>query len=97
MNDRSSRPHNSPRRTAKPIERAIIQLRRKRLCGSHIAKCVGVSSATVSRVLRRNGLSRMRDLEPREPERRYEYEAAGDMIHLDTSQHLLRNCLPVSD
>ena len=43
----------------------------------------GVSAATVSRVLRRAGLSRIKDLEPREPERRYEYKNPGDMIHLD--------------
>jgi len=50
----------------------IIALRRQRLCGKHIAKRVGVSPATVSRVLRRAGLSRMRDLDPVEPVRRYE-------------------------
>jgi len=83
MHDRSSRPHHSPRRVAKPIEEAIIKLRRKRLCGSHIAKQMGVSAATVSRVLKRNNLSRIRDLEPREPEHRYEHEVPGDMIHLD--------------
>ena len=37
---------------------------------------VGVSPATVSRVLRRAGLSRLRDLEPAEPVRRYERETA---------------------
>ena len=83
MNDRSSRPHHSPRRTAKSIEHAISELRLKRFCGAHIAKQVGVSAATVSRVLKRAGLSRMRDLEPKEPERRYEHAAPGDMIHLD--------------
>ena len=83
MADRSSRPHRSPKRTAKPVERAIIQLRRERLCGAHIAKQVGVSPATVSRVLKREGLSRSRDLESKEPERRYEYDKPGGMIHLD--------------
>lgn len=83
MVDRSSRPHHSPAKTAQPIERAIISLRRKRLCGSHIAKQVGVSPATVSRVLKRHKLSRIRDLEPKEPERRYEYDGPGGMIHLD--------------
>jgi hypothetical protein len=42
-----------------------------------------VSPATVSRVLRRLGLNRIRDLEPAEPERRYERESPGEIIHID--------------
>lgn len=83
MTDRSSRPHNSPRRTAQSVERAIIRLRRERLCGTHIAKRLCVSPATVSRVLKRFGLSRLKDLEPKKPVQRYEYDAPGAMIHLD--------------
>ena len=83
MMDRSSRPHFSPKRLPKQLERTIIKLRRERLCGAHIAKQVGVSPATVSRVLKRAGLSRLKDLDPPEPQRRYEYPAPGDMIHLD--------------
>lgn len=43
----------------------------------------GVSPATVSRVLRRAGLSRMKDIDPSEPVVRYEYAAPGGLIHLD--------------
>jgi hypothetical protein len=43
----------------------------------------GVSLATVSRVLKRAGLSRMKDLEPAEPVRRYEYADPGGLIHID--------------
>ena len=42
-----------------------------------------MSPATVSRVLRRLGLNRIRDLEPAEPVRRYERAAPGEMIHID--------------
>ena len=83
MVDRSSRPHHSPRQTAQPIAQAIVKLRRERLCGAHISKRLGVSPATVSRILKRAGLSRLRDIEPKEPERRYEHACPGDMIHLD--------------
>src|SRR5690606_27906036 len=38
---------------------------------------------TVSRVLERAGLSRMKDLAPAEPVVRYEYAEPGDLIHLD--------------
>jgi len=83
MNDRSSRPNKSPRRIAQPLERSICELRRERLCGAHIAKRLGVSTATVSRVLQRSGLSNLKALDPKEPERRYEYDEPGEMIHLD--------------
>jgi transposase InsO family protein len=81
--DRSSRPRRLRRPTSLDCGNEIIALRRQRLCGKHIAKRVGVSPATVSRILRRAGLSRMRDLDPVEPVRRYERAHPGEMIHLD--------------
>ena len=42
----------------------VIGLRRQRLPGQHIAKTAGVSPATFSRILKRAGLSRLKDLEP---------------------------------
>jgi transposase InsO family protein len=44
---------------------------------------VGVSPATVSRILRRLGLNRIAALEPAEPVRRYEREHPGELIHID--------------
>ncbi len=83
LQDRSSR----PRKLRNPIDvgtvRRIIALRRQRLTGKHIARETGVSPATVSRVLKRAGLSRLKDLEPAEPVRRYEREMPGELIHLD--------------
>ncbi len=83
MMDRSSRPHRLANATPQPVVERIIALRRQRLTGKHIARTVGVSPATVSRVLKRAGLSRLKDLDPAEPARRYEHADAGDMIHLD--------------
>ena len=51
--------------------------------GKEIASTVGVSPATVSRVLKRLGLSKLSALEPAEPPRRYEREQPGEMIHID--------------
>lgn len=83
LHDRSSRPLSSPSQTA-PATCAVIEvLRRQRHTGKHIAHEVGVSAATVSRVLRRLRLSRVRDLEPAEPVRRYERATPGEMIHID--------------
>jgi hypothetical protein len=53
---------------------------------SRIAKSVGVSEATVSRVLARAGLSKLSDLEPREPIQRYEHKEPGDLLHIDTKK-----------
>lgn len=44
---------------------------------------MGVSRATVSRVLRRAGLSRLSDLRPDEPVQRYEREHPGELLHID--------------
>jgi hypothetical protein len=49
-----------------------VTLRRQRLTGAQIARDLAVSPVTVSRALRRYGLSRMRDLEPPVPVQRYE-------------------------
>ena len=40
----------------------------------------------MSRILRRLGLNRMRDLEPAVPLIRYEHPAPGDLLHLDIKQ-----------
>ena len=83
LRDRSSRPLSLPSQTA-PATRAVVEaLRRQRHTGKQIAAEVGVSTATVSRILRRLGLNRIRDLEPAEPVRRYERAAPGEMIHID--------------
>ena len=83
MQDRSSRPKLIPNQTAQALAERIMALRRQRLCGKHIALETGVSPATVSRVLRRAGLSRIKDLVPPEPVVRYEYKEPGGLIHLD--------------
>jgi len=81
--DRSSRPKKLRKPTPAKTVRQIIELRRKRWTGKHIARETGVSPATVSRVLKRAGLSRLKDLEPVEPVRRYERATPGEIIHLD--------------
>jgi transposase InsO family protein len=58
-------------------------LRRQRYTGAQIAAQVGVSPATVSRILQRRGLNKLTALEPAEPVRRYERDRPGELIHLD--------------
>jgi transposase InsO family protein len=83
LRDRSSRPLSSPSQTAPATCATIEALRRQRYTGKQIAVETGVSAATVSRILRRLGLNRIRDLEPAEPVRRYERATPGEMIHID--------------
>ena len=81
--DRSSRPHKLRHPTPQATRDEIVALRREKMPGNQIAEITGVSPATVSRVLRGVRLSRMKDVDPKPPARRYERENPGYMIHLD--------------
>ena len=81
--DRSSAPRRCPRRT--PYERVaqIERLRRERMTGPVIARVLGMARSTVSAVLRRLGLGKLANLDPKPPVVRYERSRPGEMIHLD--------------
>ena len=83
LRDRSSRPHRLRSPTPKESVERIEILRRERRPASHIAKEVGVSPATVSRVLKRLGLNKLKALDPPAPVRRYERDTPGELIHID--------------
>ena len=83
LQDRSSRPTASPRKTPADVEAKVIALRKERRIYHRIAAEAGVSRATVGRILTRHGLNRWRDLEPAEPVRRYERKNPGEILHLD--------------
>ena len=77
------RPHRLYRPTPQRTVERIAQLRRQRWTGQQIAAQVGVSPATVSRILRHLGLNKLKSLEPAEPVRRYERAHPGELIHID--------------
>jgi len=81
--DRSSRPHRLHQPTPPATIERIAALRHQRWTGDQIAKEVGVSPATVSRVLKKLGLNKLKALDPAEPVRRYERENPGELIHID--------------
>ena len=83
LRDRSSRPHSLPSQTPAAASSSVEVLRRQRYTGKQIAAEVGISPATVSRILRRLGLNRLSALEPAEPVRRYERQHPGELIHID--------------
>ena len=84
--DRSSRPSKT-RSTVDDVLRARIeQLRRSHMPMRTIARVVGRSVATISRVLAALGLSSLRALEPKAAVVRYERSVPGEMLHMDTKK-----------
>ena len=83
MADRSSRPRRSPGQIAVSVTAEIETLRRQRLTGKQIADRLGISKATVHRVLARRKLNCLSSIDPPEPAQRYEHDSAGSLLHLD--------------
>jgi len=83
LGDRSSRPLRSPRLTASSLSEQVLALRRLRYNGLRISMALGLSRATVSRILRRAGMNRLRSLDPPPPVVRYEHKRPGSLIHFD--------------
>lgn len=83
LHDRSSRPHKVRQATPPAVIEQVIDLRKSRFPGKEIAFRLGISAATVSRILRAAKLSRVKDLSPPQAPNRYEREKPGEMIHID--------------
>jgi len=86
LEDRSSRPKRSPRRLPPRLVRRIEQLRRRRWAGLRIAEELELAVSTVGVWLRRLGLGRLRNLEPKPVVVRYEKQRPGELLHLDTKK-----------
>lgn len=89
LEDRSSRPHHSPRRVAVQRERSIERLRRREKLGpARIGARLGLPASTVYRVLRRLGLHRLSwlDRPTGTVVRRYEHARPGDLLHMDVKK-----------
>jgi transposase InsO family protein len=83
LRDRSSRPHLMPSQTPLATCDVVEALRREHRAQEHIAREAGLSKATVSRILKRRGLSLLSSLEPAQPRPRYERKTPGEIIHFD--------------
>ncbi|WP_188503897.1 helix-turn-helix domain-containing protein, partial [Nesterenkonia alkaliphila] len=89
--DRSSRPHHSPRRLPQRVERRIIALRFTRQWGPHrIGAHLGIARSTVGRVLARYRMPRLECIDQatglpvrRRAANRYEASAPGELVHVD--------------
>jgi transposase InsO family protein len=84
--DRSSRPRRCPRGLSAEERYVLEGLRRQRWPLWRIAMQAGRGVATVSRCMKRLGLSRLKSLEPPVPVVRYERAAAGELLHIDTKK-----------
>jgi len=84
--DRSSAPQRSPHRTPRGVVRRIEHLRRRRWTAERIAAALRMASSTVSGILKRIGLGRLRNLEPKEDPQRYERSRPGELLHIDTKK-----------
>ena len=84
--DRSSRPRRSPRRTPEKVREQVVRLRRQRWPYHAIAEWLGISQSTVARIFKAQGLNRLSALEPKPPPKRFEVEAPGVLLHLDTKK-----------
>lgn len=85
LQDRSSRPRRQHGVSADTVS-AIEGLRRQRLTSPTISRALGVPVSTVTLVLRRLGLNRLKALDPVEPKVRYERQRPGELIHIDTKK-----------
>ena len=87
LEDRSCRPHHSPRAISTELVVEIERLRRRhRWTGAQIADALGISRATVARTLRQLGLRRLAWRAPPVGGRRYEWPTPGQLVHLDTKK-----------
>jgi transposase InsO family protein len=88
LEDRSSRPHRSPRRLAAEQVSAILAARHELGFGPHrLAPVVGSPRSTIGDVLRRHGLSRLRDRDrPSGVPIRYVRERPGELLHIDVKK-----------
>ena len=77
----------SRRRTldTQQLKRAV-DLRHERCTLRRVARVLAAPLSTVGRVLKGLGLGRLKNLQPAEPVRRYQWARPGDMIHVDTKQ-----------
>jgi len=84
--DRSCRPHKTRSSIDQILAARIEALRRDRMPIRRIACVVGRSPATISRFLATLGLSSLKALEPIAPALRYERQAPGELLHMDTKK-----------
>lgn len=96
LHDRSSRPHRMPTRTPASVEELVVAARREHRRGPDwLGPELGVPARTVTRILRRRHVPRLRECDPLTGEVirsskatavRYERERPGELVHMDVKK-----------
>lgn len=86
LQDRSSAPRRVANRTPADRVEAVLALRRIRLTAEQIAEQLEMAPSTVSSICKREGLGRLPQLEPEQPERRYQRKRPGELVHVDVKK-----------
>jgi transposase InsO family protein len=96
LQDRSSRPHQTPTRTSAEVEKQVLELRRRERRGQDwLGPELGVSPRTVARILRRHHAPYLRECDPITGEViraskatavRYERARPGELVHMDVKK-----------
>jgi len=86
LQDRSSAAHRHPHALGAAWVALIRLLRHARLVAAEIATRLPLARSTVSAVLHRLNLGRLRNLEAAPPAQRYEWERPGELVHMDTKK-----------
>ena len=84
--DRSSQPHRLARSHELGLVVEAVGRRRRGQAAIRIARELGVPRSTVGFWLRKAGISKASSLQEKEPPNRYEHDAPGDLLHLDTKK-----------
>ena len=84
--DRLCRPRQSPAATPPLLGSWVEHLCWQRWTGAEIAQALRLSPSTVARLLRRQGLGRLRQLEFPAPVQRYQWAPPVTLLHLDVKK-----------
>jgi transposase InsO family protein len=83
LQDRSSAARRHPHALSAAWIALIRLLRQGKLVAAEIAQRLPLARSTISAILTRIGLNRVRYLTPPEPVQRYEWERPGELVHVD--------------
>jgi transposase InsO family protein len=96
LEDRSSRPHRTPTRTAAEVEERVVTARRVLRVGpDRLSDELGVPARTISRILRRHHVPYLFECDPltgdvirasKQTTVRYERATPGELIHIDVKK-----------
>ncbi len=81
--DGPSTPLHQPTATPEEWRRLIVSLRHYRMTGVRIATQLGLARSTVARILHRERMGRISQLQPPQVVVRYEMRVPGQLLHLD--------------